>query len=44
MLTPADMATEYFEGEWRVPTSDGPEPWAAVDKWIKRMHECAIRW
>lgn len=24
------MATEYFEGEWIVPTADGPEPWAVV--------------
>ena len=24
------MATEYFEGEWHVPTVDGPEPWAVV--------------
>lgn len=30
MLTLSDMATEYFEGEWHVPTADGPEPWAVV--------------
>lgn len=33
MTTPtlADMATEYFEGEWIVPSDpNGPEPWAVV--------------
>lgn len=30
MLKPADMATEYSDGEWRVPIADGPEPQAVV--------------
>jgi hypothetical protein len=24
------LPTEYFEGEWRLPTADGAEPWAVV--------------
>lgn len=30
MFELSGMATEYFEGEWLVPTADGPEPWALV--------------
>lgn len=30
MLTDDDMATEYHEGEWHVPTPNVPEPWAVV--------------
>lgn len=25
-----DVPTEFFEGEWRFPTPDGPEPWAVI--------------
>lgn len=26
----ADVPTEFFEGEWRFPTADGPEPLAVI--------------
>lgn len=25
-----EVPTEYFEGEWRFPEAEGPEPWAIV--------------
>ena len=25
-----ELPTEFFEGEWRFPTADGPEPWAVI--------------
>lgn len=24
------LATEFFDGEWRIPSADGPSPWAVV--------------